>query len=472
MRKIDMKETLSPNAWGLEINSKGELTIAGCSTVELAAEFGTPVHIVHDERLEKTARQFLTSVEAAYPGQVSVHYPFKCNSVPGVVQTIQRAGFKAEVMTEFELDLARYLGYREDGIIVNGPCKTDDFLAKCIDLRVRLIIVDSLEELLAIGRLIEWKNSEADVLLRVNPNFVPRGMNQGSATGSRKGCAFGLDLKGGEVRYALNLLKGTPGIHFQGFHLHIGTGIRNSRDHADALACLPSLVEDARRAEQRIRIVDVGGGFASMTTRELTSCEMLRYQAFGRLPSLQDGQQHASFSDFAGEISDVVTQAFPRGELPELIYEPGRCIASSNQLLLLTVHRVKSRRRAGKWLIADGGLSTVTMPTYYEYHEVFLANDVNRPRTEKVTIIGPACFAGDIVYRNKWMPVVHSGEVLAIMDTGAYFTALESSFGFYRPAIVSVGQGEPRVIRCRELFNDSISRDTIAVHDIIEEEAA
>ena len=466
-----MKETLTPNAWELEVNGKGELTVGGYSAVDLASEFGTPVHIVNDKRLQETAERFLNTAKGAYPGRVTVHYPFKCNSVPGVVQTVQRAGFKAEVMTDFELDLARYLGYHEDEIIVNGPCKTDDFLAKCIALRVRLIIVDSVEELLAIQRLVEWKESEVDILLRVNPNFVPLGMKRGSATGSRKGCAFGLDLKEGEVRYAFDLLKGMPGIHFQGIHLHIGTGIRNSSDHAAALACLPELIEDAQRAGQRIQVVDVGGGFASMTSRELTTCEMLQYQAFGKLPSLHDGQQHPSFSDFVKKISQAITQAFPRGDLPELIYEPGRCITSSNQMLLLTVHRIKRRPGAGTWLITDGGLSTVTLPTYYEYHEVFLANDVNRQRTEKVTIIGPACFAGDIVYRNKWMPVVYPGEVLAIMDSGAYFTALESSFGFYLPAIVSIREGEARLIRSAELFKDKVSRDTIAVDNVIQEEA-
>jgi diaminopimelate decarboxylase len=467
-----MKQTVEPSAWGLEMNGKGELVIAGCSAVDLAAEFGTPLHVVQDERLEETAKRFLRNVENAYPGRISVHYPFKCNSVPGVVRTIQRAGFKAEVMTDFELDLALHLGYREDEIVVNGPCKTDAFLERCVNLHVKLIIVDSIDELLVLQRLLEWTERDVDILLRVNPNYVPRGMNYGSATGSRKGCAFGLDLKGGEVRDAIRLLREMPNVHFQGFHLHIGTGIRNPKDYARALDCIPTLVEEAQCVQQNVRIVDVGGGFASMTGREFTSCEMLRYQAFGKLPASGGDQEGPTFLDFAQEISTVITQAFPRGELPELIYEPGRCITSSNQLLLLTVHRIKSRRGVGKWLIADGGLSTVTMPTYYEYHEVLLANEVNRPRTEKVTIIGPACFAGDIVYRNKCMPAVCSGEVLAIMDTGAYFTALESSFGFYRPAIVSVRQGSPRLIRGRESLNEAILRDKISMRDLIEEEAA
>jgi len=103
----------------------------------------------------------------------------------------------------------------------------------------------------------------------------------------------------------------------------------------------------------------------------------------------------------------------------------------------------------------------VTLPTFYEYHEVFLCNDVNRPRTLRSTITGPACFAGDVIYRNKLMPDVRPGEVLALMDSGAYFTAMESSFGFPRPAIVAVDGASCRLVRARETFDDMVSRDVM-----------
>ncbi|MBF8248058.1 MAG: hypothetical protein HW374_858, partial [Bacteroidetes bacterium] len=316
----------------------------------------------------------------------------------------------------------------------------------------------------------ESEGRKVNILLRVNPDYVPREMNQGSATGSRKGCAFGLDLKGGEVEGALQLLRKQQHISFQGFHFHIGTGIRHSRDYSNALRCLPILIREARSAGFRIQVFDVGGGFASMSTKEFTTSEMLLYQWLGKLPSRPVIDRAATFRDFTREISNTLMSYFSLDELPELIYEPGRCIATPNQLLLLTVHHIKERYGVGKWLITDGGLGTVTMPTYYEYHEVFLCNDAHRPRTEKVTIIGPACFAGDVVYRNKWMPEVRPSEVLAVMDTGAYFTALESSFGFPRPAIVFVHDGESRLVRSRETFEEMIQRDHWNKKKINEEE--
>ncbi|RPI98475.1 MAG: hypothetical protein EHM31_11660 [Candidatus Aminicenantes bacterium] len=144
-------------------------------------------------------------------------------------------------------------------------------------------------------------------------------------------------------------------------------------------------------------------------------------------------------------------------------------MAGPNQFLLLTVSHVKIRPKVRKWLITDGGLGTVTLPTFYECHEVLLADDVRRPRTENVTIVGPVCFASDIVYRNIRMPEVRPGETIAIMDSGAYFIAQESSFGFPRPAVVAVGRDGARLVRRRETFADMTGRDLFSPPKAIEE---
>lgn len=454
-----MKKELVPGDWGLQTNRGGELMLGDFRAVDIAEKYGTPLHVLNEHRLEETAGEFRESVSSVYPGQTSVHYAFKCNPVPAVVQSIRKAGLKAEVMSPFELDLALHLGYRGPDIVVNGPCKRDTFLRKCLEKKVRLIIVDSIEELKTLNQICTREEKHADILMRINPGYIPRGMNSGTATGSRKGCAFGLDLKGGEPAAALHLIKKMKSVHFMGFHFHIGTGIRDPKDYSNALQCLAPLIAHTHSSGFEIKILDVGGGFASMTTRELTTRELLVYQGFEHLPPGIKPGKYPGFKDFAREIVNRILPYFPKNRLPELVYEPGRCIVSPNQVLLLTVHRVKERPGLRKWLITDGGLGTVSMPTYYEYHEVFLCNDVTRPRTEKVTIIGPVCFASDVVYRNKSMPRVHTGEVLAIMDSGAYFTAMESSFGFARPAIVSVNQAAHRLVRRAETFPDMISRD-------------
>ena len=454
-----MRPIVSPEAWGLHVIPCGELSIGNHGLVGLARKYGTPLHVINENRLMKSAAAFREAAVKSYPGRVSVYYALKCNSVPAVVDAVLRTGPGLEIMTEYELVLALKLGCPPENIIVNGPCKTDHFLGMCIDAGVRLVIVDSIAELRALDALSRARGIRSDVLLRINPDFTPRGMNRGTATGSRRGCAFGLDLKSGEVGSALAMIADLPGVRFHGFHIHIGTGVRHPGDYALALRCLDPLKDAAAREGLRIRILDVGGGFASPTTRELRTREFLLYQALGRLPERRGEEACGTPDAYASAISGAVMERFGPGELPDLLFEPGRCIAGAAQFLLLTIHRVKERPGVGRWLIADGGLSTVTLPTYYEYHEVLLCNDVFRSGASRATIIGPACFAGDVIYRNKLMPDVHPGEVIAIMDSGAYFTAMESSFGFPHPAIVAVNGAICRMVRMRETFDEMVGRD-------------
>ncbi|UCG30991.1 MAG: hypothetical protein JSV53_03715 [candidate division WOR-3 bacterium] len=452
-------EPLMVEAWGLEIGSRGELSVGGCSTVTLAKIYGTPLHVVNENGLTDTAQRFQRAFKNCYPGRFTVHYAFKCNSVPGVARILMKSGLKAEVMSEFELKLALHIGFRGEEIIINGPYKPEILHRLCLENHVRFIIIDSISELKALQAVCESIDREAHVLLRLNPDFIPRKMNKGTATGSRKGCAFGLDTKGGEVEWVLERLPDFDRIRFDGFQFHVGTGIRYPRDYYRVLKQLKPVVDRTRKMGHDIRIFDVGGGFASITTREMTTWEMLLYQGWERLPSGISSRDRFSFRDFAEAVTDGLYYLFSADDLPELILEPGRCIASPNQLLLLTVIGTKERSGIRKWLLTDGGIGTVATPTYYEYHEVYVCNDMYRPLTEKVTIIGPVCFAGDTIYRNKRMPPVNPGEVIAIMDSGAYFTSWESSFGFPRPAIAAVKNGEHRLLRRRESFSDMVARD-------------
>jgi diaminopimelate decarboxylase len=298
-----------------------------------------------------------------------------------------------------------------------------------------------------------------DVLLRINPDYVPHGLNPGAATGSRRGCAFGLDLKAGEPRRALGLIKAQPALRFHGYHFHIGTGIRRPDDYVGALRRLAPLMAETADAGLKVAVMDVGGGFASPTTRELTGRELLLYHGLGRRPAENSRGRCGRPEEFAGAISAGLGSLFPGEDRPELLVEPGRSVASASQFLLLTIQHIKDRPGLRRWVITDGGLGTVTLPTFYESHRLMLADDVLRPRTQTVTITGPVCFASDIVYRNARLPRVTPGEVLAVMDSGAYFTALESSFGFSRPAIAGVDGVRVRLVRRAETFADMIGRD-------------
>jgi diaminopimelate decarboxylase len=446
--------------WGLDASNSGELIIGGCNSLDLGKIYETPLHIVNEARLVATAESFLRTIKLRYPGEVSVHYAFKCNPVPGIIKIIKEQGIKAEVMSEYELKLALKLGYTGNDIVVNGPFKTDRLITVCLENNIRFINVDSLFELEKIDCICNNLAKNAEVLLRINPDFVPSGMNSGSASGSRTGSPFGLDLRGGEVMAALEKIKGMKRIIFRGFHFHIGSGIQNPDDYNKTLQGLKKILRDTVNAGFNVDILDIGGGLGIPNSREMTTLELLFYQAFGFLNSGGRTNRKVCFSHFADSVTRGVLSLFDNKKIPELILEPGRCLTGPNQLLLLKIHQVKDRKGLKKWLVADAGIGTLTMPTYYEHHEVILCNDIRRKAAEKVTITGPGCFSADVVYRNKVMPKVAAGEMIAILDSGAYFTSWESSFGFPRPAIVSVADGRHSLIRKRESFDHMISLDT------------
>jgi diaminopimelate decarboxylase len=459
-----MNQYPSPETWGLCSDTEGELCIGNQRLTELASVYGTPLHVIHARRLEETARRFRSSVGKAYRGKTSVHYALKCNSVPEVVDIIRRAGLDAEVMTEYELQLCLRMGYRPEQLIVNGPCKTASFISECVKAGVRFIIVDSPDELYDLQACASETGSNVDILLRINPDYVPAGMNSGTATGSRKGCAFGLDMKSGEGLSVLRLLRTLPSLRFHGFHFHIGTGIRRPKEYTAVIRRIKPIIDAAYSENMPVEVLNVGGGLASGSSRGLSGREMITSYIWKKphRPIVGTGP---SFDEYARAVAEGIEYVFGGRTLPEVMFEPGRCIASQNQFLLLTVHRVKERKGVNKWLMTDGGISTAAVPMYFEYHEILLCNDVTRKRSEKVTITGPACFADDIVCRSMMMPSVKPGEVIAIMDSGAYFTAMESSFGFPLPAIVAVDESGHHLVRRRQSFGEMIGRDELYIDD-------
>ena len=446
--------------WGLDANKKGELITGGCNTLRLTEIYGSPLHVVDEAGLRFKASSFLETMVSKYPGKLSVHYAFKCNPVPGIINIIKEEGIKAEVMSDFELKLALKLGYKGDEIIVNGPYKTDQLLTSCLEHNIRLINVDSLFELEKIDRICNKLSRSTEVLFRINPDFIPSGMNKGSLAASRSGSPFGMDHRDGELSQALHMIKGMKHIKFRGLHFHIGSGIQEPSDYTKAISGLKKILNEVERSGFSVDVLDVGGGLGLSNSYEMTTMELLFYQAFDILHTRRNPNSKTTFVNFADSVTAGVMSLFRNRKMPELIFEPGRCITGPSQLLLITIHQVKDRNGIKKWLVADAGIGTLTMPTYYEHHEVILCNNIWRRISEKVTITGPGCFSADVVYRNKLMPKVEAGEVLAILDTGAYFTSWESTFGFPRPAIVSVMNGSHKLLRTRETLDNMISRDS------------
>lgn len=453
--------TLRIEDWGFRADTDGGLMIGQVRADRLAADFGTPVHVIDEAGLRGRARRLRLAFERAWPGDVQVYYAMKSNNVPAIAQMVVREGLSPEVGTAYEWCLARRLGVAPADIMLNGPNK-GALLETAVQEGAGLIVVDGPHELATLDALATRLGRRVRVLLRINPNVVPRGMNRASATGSRTHSVFGFDVVSGELERALRHLRRSPGLELAGLHCHVGTGIRRPQDYRRPLEILARSAVQAQALGHRVDVLNVGGGFGVPTSRELDTLEFLAYQAVGRLPEPPDPTRFPPIERFAQSVAETLAGALRRdgfADLPRLLTEPGRAIVSGAGVLLVGVGSVKRREGVGTWIITDGGAGTVAFPLFYEYHEILLCRAPHAPRTERYSLVGPVCFSADWLYRNKRMPPIVPGDVLAICDAGAYFTVQESNFGFPHPPIVAVADGASRLLRRRETFDDMVSRD-------------
>jgi diaminopimelate decarboxylase len=446
--------------WGFATGADGRLVVGGARAEDLAREFGTPLTLIDEAGLARGALRLRQAFESAYPAPVSVHYALKCNNTPAVVRMVLEQGLWPEVSTAFEWTLSRRLGVAPERVVVNGPHK-GALLPLAAGAGAGLVVVDGVGELAAAEAAARDGGRRLPILLRVNPGCTPKGMNRATATGSRRLSVFGLDPVSGEVEVALDRVARSPLLDFRGLHCHVGTGVRREADYGPPLAVLADCAARARERGLVTEVLDVGGGFGVPLSRELNTREFLLYQAAGWLPPAPDPRRFPPIESFAAYVSRAITRAWTaRGlPLPRLVLEPGRSVVSGAGVLLVTVGAVKRRAGVGTWVIADGGSATVAFPLYYEYHEIFVCRAAAAARSRRYRVVGPGCFSADWLCRDKALPPVVPGDVLAICDAGAYFTVQESNFGFPRPAVVGVRDGRVRLLRRRESFADMVARD-------------
>jgi len=445
--------------WGVDLDEKGVLAIGGVSTEDLADQFGTPLHVVNCDRLQTQASEFLRAFKQRYPGHVEAFFAAKCNSVCGVLQALKHVGFGAEVFTPFELRLARLAQMAGQEIIVNGAGKTRDFLAACVAADVKLVVADSLQEITLLHDIARTSSRCVDVLLRVNLGFVPRDVNPGAATAGKKSM-FGMEVN--ELSKAAEFCRNNQFVRFCGLHMHIGSNIRRAEDYRRACT---RLCEVACRLYDTTgvssRYLDVGGGFGTPMVREYSALEFILYHGLGRLPGCAAPEDTSTIEDFAQAVSVPIVNAYRARNwpLPTILVEPGRCLVSPNQLLLLRVLARKKKPAHRDYVVTNGGQITVNFPTFHEYHAILACKNPFGSASTPMNVVGAGCYAADFVCRNVPMPEVAEGDLLAVMDSGAYFLSFEGNFGFPRAGVVAVIDGKPVVLRSLESYTDMLARE-------------
>ncbi len=444
--------------WGLT-RASGRLHMEGHDLCALAEDHGTPLHVASASRLRARCRE-LREAFSGYAGQLGVHFSYKTNPVAGVLQVLHGEGLGAEVVDGFELHLALRLGVDPAEIVFNGPNKRDAELRAALEHGVGLIVVDGLGELGRIEALARELGCVAPIALRLCPDVVPKGMNASSVTGSRRN-QFGLDPRG-EVDEAVRRACASEVIRVRGSMAHIGSGIHDMASFERAVARLLDLQLALVRAGAEPDVLDVGGGLGTRLSREFHTLEMLWYLGTGRLPKTPSPGPEGLVERYGATVGGAVEAGCrARGlPLPRLLLEPGRALVSDAQVLLLTVGAVRERPGIGHFALADGGAMTVSMMFLSEYHAVLLANR-DAPEAGRTSVFGRLPSPMDVVYRNMPLPRLAVGDVLAVMDAGAYFSSTATNFGGPRPAFVMVDGDRARLVRRRESYEDLLARDLV-----------
>jgi len=358
-------------------------------------------------------------------------YAVKANMNLAVLSLLARAGAGADVVSGGELYRALRAGFEPQRIVFAGVGKSREEIREALKADVLCLNVESRAELRAIDELARAEGTRARIAVRVNPDIDPD-THPYIATGLRTS-KFGIPAR--EARDVYRQAARLPGIQVVGIHMHIGSQLTKVAPIADSLARLAELVEALRRDGIALRYLDVGGGLG-IRYREETPPTPAEYVRALR-PTL----------DRLGLT---------------VILEPGRSIVgNAGALLTRVLYRKASDGR--RFVIVDAAMNDLIRPALYNaHHEI---RPVAEPRSpdarEVVDVVGPVCESGDFLAKERPLPPVSEGALLAVLSAGAYGFAMASNYNARpRPAEVMVAGDRFQVVRRRESYEDLIAGES------------
>ncbi|MEM2925602.1 MAG: diaminopimelate decarboxylase [Methanocellales archaeon] len=429
---MNMKETMNLNLPPHLQIKNGHLYIGDIDTVELAAKYGTPIYVTDEKRLRENFKVF----KSAFP-EAEIFYAAKANSNLAIMKILASMGSGMDVFSGGELYLALLAGVPEKKILFNGNSKTIEELRMAVQSGVR-ISVDSMDELKLLSKIAQVEKKEAEIAFRVNPD-ISLNTHPKIATGLKQS-KFGIPYE--EVIQTYRKAMQTNGVKVVGIHCHIGSQILEVSPFAEAARKMMKLVEEISKFID-LEFIDLGGGLGIPYDR-------------------RSGVKTPTPMDLAAAILPEYENAAAKlGVKLKLILEPGRYIVGDTTVLLTKVTSVK--RAYKNFANVDAGFNLLIRPVMYDaYHEVIIANKADQEPKEFYQIAGPICETGDILARDRKLPELEQGDVIAILDTGAYGFAMSSQYNLRpRCAEILVCNGRAEVIRERETYGDLVSKQIL-----------
>ncbi len=419
---------------GLRRSTEALLHCEEVPVSKLVERFDTPLYVYS----ASTIRERMDAFRRAFRKVPhTVCYSVKANSNLSILRLLAKMGCGFDVVSGGELERVLKVDKRAaKKVVFSGVGKTKSEMRAALKAGILLFNVESESELWALAECAAQLKLTAPLALRVNPD-VPAETHPYISTGLHKH-KFGVPIS--EARRLYALASGTKYLKVSGVSVHIGSQITDVKPFAATMERVAELVGELRTDGHNIEYVDAGGGLG------------INYQ-----PS----EPSTNSQDFVSQVSDYAAALLRplRGLKVHLLLEPGRSITASAGALLTRVI-YKKTNGTKKFLIVDAAMNDLIRPSLYQaYHEIVPAHLESHP-VETVDVVGPVCETGDFFARDRELPVANEGDLLAILDAGAYGMVLASNYNTRsRPAEVLVDGKSSKLIRRRETTADLLRNE-------------
>jgi diaminopimelate decarboxylase len=415
----------------------GRLHAGGVALDSLAEEAGTPFFCYSADALEHGYTHFAAALSGL---PATICYALKANSNQAVIATFAALGAGADVVSEGELRRALAAGVPPQRIVFAGVGKTAQELAAGLDAGILQFNVESLSELRLLSQVAVARGTTAAVALRVNPD-VDAGTHAKITTG-RADSKFGIDLK--EARDFLLANRDIPGIRVESLAVHIGSQLTDVTRYRPAFERLIALYRELRAAGLPLKRLDFGGGIG------------ITYQhgPEGEDVSMTD----ARVSAYADMVRELVA-----GLDAEFLFEPGRLLVGNAGVLVTRVLYVKDNGPR-RFVIIDAAMNDLLRPSLYDaWHEIVpLAEPAPGAPRQPVDVVGPVCESTDTFAKQRPLPPVAEGDLLAFSSAGAYSFVMASTYNSRPLAPEILVRGDRHaVVRARMDYDTMIGQDRL-----------
>ncbi|MBE6499371.1 MAG: diaminopimelate decarboxylase [Methanobrevibacter thaueri] len=421
----------------IKINDKNHLDIGGADAIDIAQEFGTPTYVIDEARIRDNYNRFYSAFTKYY-SDFKVFYACKANTNLSVMKILESEGCCIDAVSPGEVHISKMLGFSGDRILFTGNNITNDEL-KYVHDEGAVLNIDSVSALKRLANVVDPEGLK--ISFRVNP-MVGAGHHDHCITGGVMSKFGIMDNEAVEVYEMAKELGFNP----IGMHSHIGSGILDPEPFKLAIE---STMDIAGKVHQEAGIdfefVDFGGGVGIPYTPEENIVDLDKFAEVN-----------------IGLFKEKLEQ-YDMGN-PTMYLEPGRYLVGDASVLLVTVNSIKQSYR--KFIGVDAGFHTLLRPAMYEsYHHIVDASRMDAENTQEVDIAGNVCESGDLFARDRPMPDVEEGDVLGILNAGAYGFTMSSNYNS-RPLTseVLVNNGECFLVRERETFEDLYAKQSIPPH--------